>query len=691
MKQKLQKTINQVIGKSGNLSVPSWWMRKILNDIVEYCGENKGISNSPAINSDPKIVVDLIKLGDPIEADDQSMKFSKEQFESAIEMSALEFIEKVKSGVTVEIHAKPMIVTNPYSMIDFTDDADSNFLFIIYYEFEYVDMLCLGINKDFSLHIYTNNIIEELDLVTQDELDNKVPDWNALEGENGYIKNKPVSVIETLIKDYTLAGRSEYKLSTNGGTISFKHLVDGEIVNESGEIESFVGNRYISPNGVYDFTFSNNNGDLHLITPYAPTLILNEIQLKEKYYTPLQEGFIPKTIARTQDVENAIEDLRSNIGGKTFVEITYGELVELRNSGELTAGTYYRITDYETTTTQANTRSAGHPFDVVVLALSESALAEEAYAVHSNRDAEGYFQGCNLSAWKLWYSPNNNSERFAWADTENGKGVIYRMIDEYNNDLPYDFKNIQFARYGLNIPEYNEAFTPVQKAIYDMVKAEMEAGTESFIYAGLDEDGKIWDSDEESVVSTASGRVAWCYTFNDIRQNSTDGYDQSRSLMWGITHNCMELHHARQNFKYSLPNNVFLTEVTQDNHFGERVMNNTFLYAQRVKMEQCSNVVANDIVYSQLENVDHLAASRRARSIKARQCSNIFLLGQCDSNEFKEGCSMIVLGDNSYANTFGKDCSNVVIEQGTTHKTISLNSSGEVKIFNLADLADLIS
>jgi hypothetical protein len=157
----------------------------------------------------------------------------------------------------------------------------------------------------------------------------------------------------------------------------------------------------MSPNGVHDFTLSNNNGNLHLITPYAPTLILNEIQLKEKHYTPLQEDFIPKTIARTQDVENAIEDLRSNIGGKTFVEITYGELVALRDRGALTAGTYYRITDYETTTTQPNTRSAGHPFDVVVLALSESTLAEEAYAVHSNRDTEGYFQRCNLSAWKL--------------------------------------------------------------------------------------------------------------------------------------------------------------------------------------------------------------------------------------------------------------------------------------------------
>lgn len=44
------------------------------------------------------------------------------------------------------------------------------------------------------------------------------------------------------------------------------------------------------------------------------------------------------------------------------------------------------------------------------------------------------------------YCFNNDTSRFAWADNVNGKGVIYRMIDEFNNDVPYDFKNIQFKR-----------------------------------------------------------------------------------------------------------------------------------------------------------------------------------------------------------------------------------------------------
>ena len=43
---------------------------------------------------------------------------------------------------------------------------------------------------------------------------------------------------------------------------------------------------------------------------------------------------------------------------------------------------------------------------------------------------------------------DNDTNRFVWAD-DTGRGVIYRMIDEYNNDCPYDFKNIQFKRYKI--------------------------------------------------------------------------------------------------------------------------------------------------------------------------------------------------------------------------------------------------
>ena len=140
----------------------------------------------------------------------------------------------------------------------------------------------------------------------------------------------------------------------------------------------------------------------------------------------------------------------SSSGGATsvvaehLVKVTYSELKALRDNSKLVPGTFYRITDYECTTTQENTQSAGHVFDIIVLALDTNRLSEEASAIQHEGDT--YFANNKLEAWKLHYCLDNDTNRFAWANTANGKGIIYRMIDEFNNDCPYDFKNIQFKR-----------------------------------------------------------------------------------------------------------------------------------------------------------------------------------------------------------------------------------------------------
>jgi hypothetical protein len=61
-------------------------------------------------------------------------------------------------------------------------------------------------------------------------------------------------------------------------------------------------------------------------------------------------------------------------------------------------------------------------------------------------EGDTYFSGNKLNSWTIKYCLDNNNSRFAWADTINGKGVIYYMKDEYKNECWYDFKNIQFLR-----------------------------------------------------------------------------------------------------------------------------------------------------------------------------------------------------------------------------------------------------
>lgn len=134
-----------------------------------------------------------------------------------------------------------------------------------------------------------------------------------------------------------------------------------------------------------------------------------------------------------------------------YVSITYADLVALKNASKLVEGTYYKIIDYITTTNGNSatrsepSRSAGHQFDVVIQAVGSSDLSQMGTcALH---EGDTYFANSNLSGWQIWYDIDNNASKYDWAVTDGtGKGVIYRMIDEFQNDLPYDFKNIQFYR-----------------------------------------------------------------------------------------------------------------------------------------------------------------------------------------------------------------------------------------------------
>lgn len=133
-------------------------------------------------------------------------------------------------------------------------------------------------------------------------------------------------------------------------------------------------------------------------------------------------------------------DLAGSGGGGVLIEITHSELVALRNSGGLVQGNKYRITDYNAV---FNTlRSAGHQFDIVVEALSSSELSEKASAMIHEGDV--YFENSHLDLWTVYYSLDNDTSRFNEASAS-GKGFIWRLIDEYNNDVCFDFKNALFT------------------------------------------------------------------------------------------------------------------------------------------------------------------------------------------------------------------------------------------------------
>ena len=175
--------------------------------------------------------------------------------------------------------------------------------------------------------------------------------------------------------------------------------------------------------------------------------------------------FINKYQPIIDDIVNRLND-EARLS-KNIILVTYEELKTKRDEGSLIPGLWYQITDYEASTTQDHTNVGAGQFDILVLATSNNTLSEEAKAVRHEGNIY-YPDYVQFNAWKIWYCLDNDTSRFFWADEENGKGVIYRMIDEFGNDCPYDFKNIVFEFNGTYVYTFNSSFDePLDASIFE--------------------------------------------------------------------------------------------------------------------------------------------------------------------------------------------------------------------------------
>lgn len=352
-----------------------------------------------------------------------------------------------------------------------------------------------------------------------------------------------------------------------------------------------------------------------------------------------------------------------------MVSITWAELKEARDNQELIPGQEYRITDYVTTTIQENTQSAGHKFDIIVTAIDESTLSEEAQAIQ-NFD-EGYFDESNLSAWKIWYCLDNDTDKFIWADTTNGKGVIYRMIDEFNNDCPYDFKNIKFKRgiyssgngitaeedQDINVFCYTFSWEESEGNITDAsIKGNSGVVTDidGFVSKVRDNVIKYYHKDYENEEYSYKAQV-----LNNIVFFSTFGYEAH--TFEGVYDN---------KFSYNCANNTF-GHSCRSNSFGNNCYNNVF------GNTFCDNLIGNycqDNLFGDFCSYNSFGDSCSRNYFEDRCCDNSFgrycsdnsfgnfchnnsFGHKCNSNSFGYYCNNNSFGNNCYENSFEYDCS----------------------------------
>ena len=251
------------------------------------------------------------------------------------------------------------------------------------------------------------------------------------------------------------------------------------------------------------------------------------------------------------EIDEKIKGLEGNTSDE-LTKITYSELKALRDNGELLEGHLYRITDYVTTTVQRETKSANHPFDIIVTALSANTLDEKASAIAHEGDT--YFDGNDLGAWELWYDMDNDTAKFEWADATNGKGVIYRMIDEKYNDCPYDFKNILF---------YNNEYT-------NLTAPDNYYFTFSYVVNGI-----LYDGTVEKQVTSCYGNEMGAYIKAKGVKCLNKNVFKSRGFDWGCHNNTFGYNCYNNTFDYNCYKNTFGYNC-HSNYFASSCYNNTF-------------------------------------------------------------------------------------------------------------------
>lgn len=280
----------------------------------------------------------------------------------------------------------------------------------------------------------------------------------------------------------------------------------------------------------------------------------------------------------------------------------------------------------------------------------------------------------NLSSWELKYCLDNDTTRFLWADKSYGKGVIYYLKDEFNNEAPFDFKNIMFKRYKIdgalftrtlaNIafdePNYSDAYVGFLNG-EDTMFVNLENMEYDFYYTFsfflTDEDiveKKVQDASinagyfknvEYTSSQTKNNVIKSCKNFSKI--DSTD------SRIVQVLNNIVIVRRASKsntNVIGSLISNNFFDSDCHDMHFFSKMENCSI-------GRECYNVVCGMNANTKLGN----------------ECDTIVLGNKADENKIGNKCYKIEIGNNSYGNSINKNCSNCLING--TYNTIGINNA----------------
>ena len=520
---------------------------------------------------------------------------------------------------------------------------------------------CCGSSRNNTIKVIQNETVVRIN-VTESNITIKNGEWGSIEGDineqtdlielvdsavndmatqtwvenQNYLTEETDPTVPSHVKSITTTDISNWNGKQNQLTAGTNISIVGNTISSTVNLNGYATETWVNSQGFSKFSgsyndltnkpalFSGNYNDL-TNKPTIPTVGNGTI-------TITQGGVSKGSFTTNQSGNTTVEvDAGGGGGADLMVNITHADLLALVNTNSLVAGQQYRITDYvatvDTDVYNPNgvgfyARSNNHAFDVIVTADNTNKLNENTRAIRHEGDT--YFpSNTKFEAWRIKYTIYNDSERFDWA-VSTGKGVIYQLIDEFNNDLTYDFKSIQFQR--------NDVWVYTFGGSVDASLEFENCYNNTVLNNGISLNNNTFG---EGCVSNTFGEGCSSNTFGDSCRSNTFGDGCSSNI-----------------FGDSCRLNTF-GDSCRLNTFGNDCVSNIFGDSCR------SNIFENDCYSNTFGN----------------SCRSNTLGNDCYSNIFGDGCDSNIFGNDGYSNIFGNDCYSNTLGVGYNNYNISSSVS----------------
>ena len=421
------------------------------------------------------------------------------------------------------------------------------------------------------------------------------------------------------------------------------------------------------------------------------TLGNSSLEVNGKQYLKDVGGYNGTNKDSSKDVATVIEDVVTEIGGKinSMLSVNYFELVNLRDNGQLIPGQQYRLTDYITTTSQENTVSAGHQFDIIVTANSNNTLNEIASACLHEGDTYFSEHGVNLSAWQIWYrldddgifewdmgyfydSDNNLYEFKNWV-TAVGKVCDDQIDSFYETEINEKFSHFNYTENldGIIVPTLygrmldgdtdeglNTSVPYHYKGVYNVDGQEYDAWAELSAYNGIVEYATDENGNPVYVLTerTAIGRGV---IYRMIDENGNDCPYDFKNIKF-TKPIISETDTPDSNFYYTFSfsdSNIYDSSVY--NNGGRNIKDNVikpfYSYAGATQALNRILFISSAFVNKTENNTFEFNCNN---NIFGTHCSNNTFGNSCSSNKFGNNFKSNTFGTNCHSNTFGNSCYN---------------------------------